>query len=158
MLLFFLNTCFCLTLIQRADTTSKALIEVLAKSSDYLQPNSAVRAKLAMTNTVSKIRGQEQASGYPHPEGLLGDSMIKYGHDLGVSSSFGETFLVKFCVLKKKMCWCRWWFVCATLPRNQKMSAWYVFWRVIALQVGLCANLGSQWRNWQRAKMLWTLV
>lgn len=44
-----------------------------------------------MANTVSKIRGQEQASGYPHPEGLLGDSMIKYGHELGGASSFGET-------------------------------------------------------------------
>lgn len=76
--------------MQKADTTSKALIELLAKSSDYLQPNPAVRAKLSMANTVSKIRGQEQASGYPHPEGLLGDSMIKYGHELGGASSFGE--------------------------------------------------------------------
>lgn len=77
--------------IQKADTTSKALVELLAKSSDYLQPNPAVRAKLSMANTVSKIRGQEQASGYPHPEGLLAESMIKYGHDLGGASSFGET-------------------------------------------------------------------
>ncbi|XP_075877250.1 endophilin-A2-like isoform X2 [Nelusetta ayraudi] len=78
---------------RRADTTSKALVEILAKSSDYLQPNPTVRAKLNMVNTVSKMRGQEQASGYPHPEGLLGDSMIKYGNDLGAASNFGGALL-----------------------------------------------------------------
>lgn len=51
-----------------------------------------------MANTVSKIRGQEQASGYPHPEGLLGDSMIKYGHDLGGASGLGETFLSSYLI------------------------------------------------------------
>lgn len=98
---FCFSSCFCLTSIQRADTTSKALIEILAKSSDYLQPNPTVRAKLSMVNTVSKMRGQEQASGYPHPEGLLGDSMIKYGNDLGAASNFGETFLMQLSALWK---------------------------------------------------------
>lgn len=54
-----------------------------------------------MVNTVSKMRGQEQASGYPHPEGLLGDSMIKYGNDLGAASNFGETLLVQWSALWK---------------------------------------------------------
>lgn len=54
-----------------------------------------------MVNTVSKIRGQEQASGYPHPEGLLGDSMIKYGNDLGAASNFGETLRVQLSALWK---------------------------------------------------------
>lgn len=88
---FLLAHAFLWLSIQKADTTGKALADLLIKSSDYLQPNPAVRAKLTMANTVSKIRGQEQASGYPHPEGLLGDSMIKYGHDLGGASSLGET-------------------------------------------------------------------
>lgn len=54
-----------------------------------------------MVNTVSKIRGQEQASGYPQPEGLLGDAMIKYGNDLGAASNFGETLLVQLSALWK---------------------------------------------------------
>lgn len=51
-----------------------------------------------MANTISKIRGQELASGYPHPEGLLGDSMVKYGNELGGASSFGETLYLQLLI------------------------------------------------------------
>lgn len=70
-----------------------------------------------MANTVSKIRGQEQASDYPHPEGLLGDSMIKYGNDLGAASNFGETFLVQLSALWKKCVY--------KLEENGKVNVWY---------------------------------
>ncbi|XP_029381340.1 endophilin-A2-like isoform X6 [Echeneis naucrates] len=43
---------------RKADITSKAVVEVINKTSEYLQPNPATRAKLSMLNTVSKIRGQ----------------------------------------------------------------------------------------------------
>ncbi|KAM9329318.1 endophilin-A2 isoform 3-T3 [Gastrophryne carolinensis] len=43
---------------KKVDVTSKAVIDVLAKTTEYLQPNPASRAKLSMLNTVSKIRGQ----------------------------------------------------------------------------------------------------
>lgn len=49
----------------------------------------ASRAKLNMLNTVSKIRGQVKTTGYPQPEGLLGDCMLRYGHELGDHSAFG---------------------------------------------------------------------
>nr|XP_029501105.1 endophilin-A3-like [Oncorhynchus nerka] len=49
----------------------------------------ASRAKLGMLNTVSKMRGQVKTTGYPQTEGLLGDCMMRYGHDLGDQSSFG---------------------------------------------------------------------
>ena len=42
-----------------------------------------------MLNTVSKIRGQVKTTGYPQTEGLLGDCMLRYGHDLGEDSVFG---------------------------------------------------------------------
>ncbi|KAG7214640.1 hypothetical protein INR49_010532 [Caranx melampygus] len=42
----------------KADITSKAVVDILIKTSEYLQPNPATRAKLSMLNTVSKIRGQ----------------------------------------------------------------------------------------------------
>lgn len=75
---------------QRADVTSKAVVEVINKTSEYLQPNPATRAKLSMLNTVSKIRGQVKSPGYPQPEGLLGECMTKYGRDMGDDTNFGK--------------------------------------------------------------------
>lgn len=83
----------CLSLIvhhQRADITSKAVVEIIGKTSEYLQPNPATRAKLSMLNTVSKIRGQVNSPGYPQPEGLLGECMTKYGRDMGEDTNFGK--------------------------------------------------------------------
>lgn len=42
-----------------------------------------------MLNTMSKIRGQVKATGYPQTEGMLGDCMLKYGKELGEESAFG---------------------------------------------------------------------
>ncbi|KAM9845221.1 endophilin-A2-like isoform 1-T1 [Aulostomus maculatus] len=74
---------------RKADVTSKAVVEVINKTSEYLQPNPATRAKLSMLNTVSKIRGQVKSPGYPQPEGLLGECMTKYGRDMGEETNFG---------------------------------------------------------------------
>ncbi|XP_051265985.1 endophilin-A2 isoform X1 [Dicentrarchus labrax] len=74
---------------RRADVTSRAVVEVINKTSEYLQPNPATRAKLSMLNTVSKIRGQVKSPGYPQPEGLLGECMTKYGRDMGEDTNFG---------------------------------------------------------------------
>lgn len=65
-------------------------MEIISKTSEYLQPNPATRAKLTMLSTVSKIRGQVKSPGYPQPEGLLGECMTKYGQDMGKNTSFGE--------------------------------------------------------------------
>lgn len=43
-----------------------------------------------MINTMSKIRGQEKGPGYPQAETVLGDTMLKFGRELGEDSSFGE--------------------------------------------------------------------
>ncbi|XP_014071926.1 endophilin-A2 isoform X1 [Salmo salar] len=74
---------------RKVDVTSKAVVEVISKTSEYLQPNPASRAKLSMLNTVSKIRGQVKNPGYPQAEGLLGECMVKYGRDLGEETNFG---------------------------------------------------------------------
>nr|XP_033810305.1 endophilin-A2 isoform X2 [Geotrypetes seraphini] len=78
---------------KKVDLTSKTVTEVLTKTIEYLQPNPASRAKLSMLNTVSKIRGQVKNPGYPQPEGLLGESMIRYGKELGEDSNFGDALL-----------------------------------------------------------------
>ncbi|TMS09873.1 Endophilin-A2 [Larimichthys crocea] len=78
---------------RRADVTSKAVVEVITKTSEYLQPNPATRAKLSMLNTVSKIRGQVNSPGYPQPEGLLGECMTKYGCDMGKETNFGGALI-----------------------------------------------------------------
>ncbi|KAL2090050.1 hypothetical protein ACEWY4_014738 [Coilia grayii] len=74
---------------RKVDVTSKAVVEVISKTSEYLQPNPASRAKLSMLNTMSKIRGQVKSPGYPQAEGLLGECMAKYGRDLGEETNFG---------------------------------------------------------------------
>ncbi|KTF76782.1 hypothetical protein cypCar_00019410, partial [Cyprinus carpio] len=53
----------------------------------------AYRAKLSVLNTVSKIRGQVKAVGYPQTEGILGDCMLCYGNELGAESGFGFALL-----------------------------------------------------------------
>ena len=49
----------------------------------------ASRAKLWTVNNLSKMRGQVKNTPYPQPEGTLGETMIKYGKDLGDESQFG---------------------------------------------------------------------
>lgn len=78
-----------LKLERKYDITSKAVVEVMNRTSEYLQPNPASRAKLTMMSTVSKLRGQDKNLGYPQPEGQLGDCMMKYGSDMGDESNFG---------------------------------------------------------------------
>uniref|UniRef100_A0A3P8ZD71 SH3-domain GRB2-like 3a n=1 Tax=Esox lucius TaxID=8010 RepID=A0A3P8ZD71_ESOLU len=74
---------------RKIEVTNKSVFDLLAKTTEYLQPNPASRAKLGMLNTVSKIRGQVKTTGYPQTEGLLGDCMMRYGRELGEESSFG---------------------------------------------------------------------
>ncbi|KAG9351275.1 hypothetical protein JZ751_025167, partial [Albula glossodonta] len=74
---------------RKVDVTSKAVVDVISKTSEYLQPNPASRAKLSMLNTMSKIRGQVKNPGYPQAEGLLGECMSKYGRELGEETNFG---------------------------------------------------------------------
>nr|XP_055057284.1 SH3-domain GRB2-like 1a [Misgurnus anguillicaudatus] len=74
---------------RKADITSKAITDVLSKTTEYLQPNPASRAKLTMVNTMSKMRGQVKNPGYPQAEGLLGECMLKYGRDMGEDTNFG---------------------------------------------------------------------
>ncbi|XP_072537394.1 SH3-domain GRB2-like 1b isoform X2 [Salminus brasiliensis] len=78
---------------RKVDVTSKAVVEVISKTSEYLQPNPASRAKLSMLNTMSKIRGQVKSPGYPQVEGLLGECMAKYGRDLGEETNFGSALI-----------------------------------------------------------------
>ncbi|XP_075860818.1 endophilin-A3 isoform X4 [Microcebus murinus] len=78
---------------RKIDVTNKAVAEILSKTTEYLQPNPAYRAKLGMLNTVSKIRGQVKTTGYPQTEGLLGDCMLKYGKELGEESTFGNAMI-----------------------------------------------------------------
>ncbi|KAK5935984.1 hypothetical protein CgunFtcFv8_021290 [Champsocephalus gunnari] len=74
---------------RKIDVTNKCVLDLLSKTTEYLQPNPASRAKLNMLNTMSKIRGQVKTTGYPQAEGLLGDCMLRHGQDLGEDSIFG---------------------------------------------------------------------
>ncbi|KAI1904144.1 hypothetical protein AGOR_G00002660 [Albula goreensis] len=75
---------------RKIDVTNKLVVELLSRTTEYLQPNPAYRARLGMLNTVCKIRGQVKTTGYPQPEGILGDCMLRYGRELGTESTFGS--------------------------------------------------------------------
>uniref|UniRef100_UPI0037E97664 endophilin-A3a n=1 Tax=Semicossyphus pulcher TaxID=241346 RepID=UPI0037E97664 len=78
---------------RKIEVNNKSVFDLLSKTTEYLQPNPASRAKLNMLNTVSKIRGQVKTTGYPQTEGLLGDCMLRYGHELGEDSVFGSALV-----------------------------------------------------------------
>ncbi|XP_031702128.1 endophilin-A3a isoform X2 [Anarrhichthys ocellatus] len=78
---------------RKIEVTNKSVFDLLSKTTEYLQPNPASRAKLNMLNTVSKIRGQVKTTGYPQTEGLMGDCMLRYGHELGDDSVFGSALV-----------------------------------------------------------------
>ncbi|XP_026092383.1 endophilin-A1-like [Carassius auratus] len=78
---------------KKVDVTSRAVLDIMTKTTEYLQPNPASRARLSMINTMSKIRGQDKGPGYPQAETVLADAMLKFGHELGEESCFGLALL-----------------------------------------------------------------
>ncbi|XP_062334863.1 SH3 domain containing GRB2 like 2a, endophilin A1 isoform X2 [Osmerus eperlanus] len=74
---------------KKVDTTSRAVLDIMTKTTEYLQPNPASRAKMSMINSMSKMRGQEKGPGYTQAETILGESMQKFGRELGEESNFG---------------------------------------------------------------------
>lgn len=50
----------------------------------------ATRAKMSMMSSMSRIRGQEKGPGYTQTETILGESMQRFGRELGEDSHFGE--------------------------------------------------------------------
>ncbi|KAI5625220.1 endophilin-A1, partial [Silurus asotus] len=74
---------------KKVDVTSRAVLDIMTKTTEYLQPNPATRAKLSMMSSMSKIRGGEKGPGYTQTEAVLGDAMQKFGRELGDESNFG---------------------------------------------------------------------
>ncbi|GLD52311.1 endophilin-A1 isoform X8 [Lates japonicus] len=74
---------------KRVDTTARAVLDIMTKTTEYLQPNPATRAKMSMMNSMSRIRGQEKGPGYTQTEAILGESMQRFGRELGEESNFG---------------------------------------------------------------------
>ncbi|XP_056588397.1 SH3 domain containing GRB2 like 2b, endophilin A1 [Triplophysa dalaica] len=78
---------------KKVDTTSRAVLDIMTKTTEYLQPNPASRARLSMINTMSKIRGQEKGPVYPQAETVLAEAMSRFGRELGEESCFGLALL-----------------------------------------------------------------
>lgn len=66
------------------------ITNLVAGTNEYLQPNPATRAKIAAMGAMSKVRGSTKSQAYPQTEGILADSMQKYGKSLGNQSDFGK--------------------------------------------------------------------
>ncbi|KAA8594704.1 hypothetical protein FQN60_011839 [Etheostoma spectabile] len=75
--------------LQKMDVTSRAVLDIMTKTTEYLQPNPATRAKMSMMNSMSRMRGQEKGPGYTQTEAILGESMQRFGRELGEESNFG---------------------------------------------------------------------
>ncbi|KAK6014902.1 BAR domain protein [Ostertagia ostertagi] len=75
------------------DTTYELISALVAGTNEYLQPNPATRAKMATMGAISKVRGTVKTSPYPQTEGMLADTMYKYGTALGDSSDLGKALL-----------------------------------------------------------------
>ncbi|XP_028299527.1 SH3 domain containing GRB2 like 2a, endophilin A1 isoform X5 [Gouania willdenowi] len=74
---------------KKMDTTARAVLEIITKTTEYLQPNPATRAKMSMMNSMSRMRGQEKGPGYTQTEAILGEAMQRFGRELGEESNFG---------------------------------------------------------------------
>lgn len=78
------------SVLQKTDVTAELIENLINRTKEYLQPNPATRAKMNAFNSYAKMRGQAKQHPYPQSEGLLGDTMVKYGGDLGPESLFGK--------------------------------------------------------------------
>jgi len=76
---------------KKIDVTNELVEDLLTKTREYLQPNPATRAKMATVSTISKLRGSSKTMPYPQQEGILGESMLKYGKLL--DSPFGTALV-----------------------------------------------------------------
>ncbi|XP_058241895.1 SH3 domain containing GRB2 like 2a, endophilin A1 isoform X2 [Hemibagrus wyckioides] len=74
---------------KKVDVTSRAVLDIMTKTTEYLQPNPATRAKMSMMSSMSKIRGGDKGPGYTQTEAVLGEAMQKFGRELGDESNFG---------------------------------------------------------------------
>lgn len=50
---------------------------------------------MSMMNSMSRMRGQEKGPGYTQTEAILGESMQRFGRELGEESNFGELQHIK---------------------------------------------------------------
>ncbi|XP_047221714.1 SH3 domain containing GRB2 like 2a, endophilin A1 isoform X9 [Girardinichthys multiradiatus] len=78
---------------KRVDTTARAVMDIMTKTTEYLQPNPATRAKMSMMNSMSRMRGQEKGPGYTQTETILAESMQRFGRELGEDSTFGVALI-----------------------------------------------------------------
>ncbi|XP_054460481.1 SH3 domain containing GRB2 like 2a, endophilin A1 [Anoplopoma fimbria] len=78
---------------KKMDTTARAVMDIITKTTEYLQPNPATRAKMSMMNSMSRMRGQEKGPGYTQTEAILGESMQRFGRELGEESNFGLSLI-----------------------------------------------------------------
>uniref|UniRef100_A0A0K0DZZ0 SH3 domain-containing GRB2-like protein n=1 Tax=Strongyloides stercoralis TaxID=6248 RepID=A0A0K0DZZ0_STRER len=78
---------------RKMDVFYEAISALIAGTNEFLQPNPATRAKMAAMGAMSKVRGTSKNSPYPQTEGLLSETMAKYGKSLGDNSDFGLSLL-----------------------------------------------------------------
>lgn len=69
---------------RRSDLTARAIEQIVERVKEVLQPNPATRARMAAMTTFSTVSGANQPKqrNYPQTEGMLGDTMSRFGRDM----------------------------------------------------------------------------
>jgi endophilin-A len=75
---------------RKIDVTNELITALVNGTNEYLQPNPATRAKMSAMTAMSKVRGTTKTSPYPQTEGLLSETMMKYGTSLGDDTELGK--------------------------------------------------------------------
>ncbi|KAI3416086.1 Endophilin-A [Globodera pallida] len=75
---------------RKVDMTNELITHIINGTNEYLQPNPATRAKIAAMGAMSKVRGSTKNQSYPQTEGMLADTVQKFGRGLGHQSDFGK--------------------------------------------------------------------
>lgn len=75
---------------KQVDTTYELISALVIGTGEYLQPNPATRAKMATMGALSKVSGTAKTSPYPQTEGMLAETMQKFGQKMGEGSDLGK--------------------------------------------------------------------
>nr|XP_006811713.1 PREDICTED: endophilin-A2-like [Saccoglossus kowalevskii] len=78
---------------RKTDATKAAVEDVMIRTTEYLQPNPGNASTVKSVSEAAPLRGQAKNTRYPQPESVLGDSMLKFGKELGDDSNFGLALL-----------------------------------------------------------------
>ncbi|PAA79736.1 hypothetical protein BOX15_Mlig008239g2 [Macrostomum lignano] len=78
---------------RKIDVAGRMVEDLIARTQEYLQPNPMARARMTAVKGFNNLQNKNKSMVYPQPEGILGESMVKHGKDLGSDSVLGNALV-----------------------------------------------------------------